>query len=168
MLSKHFFYQLRLISPGGAGRNRVLNKSDFLKLQILLPPLPEQRRIAEILGTWDQAITLTEQLIAAKQRRKKALMQQLLTGRQRFREFEGEEWHEVKLKDVATINPPKPGHLTEDTLISFIGMADVSEDAKLINTVDRPYGAVKNGFTSFKDTDVLVAKITPCLYLLTD
>ena len=52
-----------------------------------LPPLPEQRRIAETLRTWDQAIILTEQLIAAKQRRKKALMQQLLTGQWRFREF---------------------------------------------------------------------------------
>jgi type I restriction enzyme S subunit len=56
-------------------------------VEVLLPPLPEQRRIAETLRTWDQAIILTEQLIAAKQHRKKALMQQLLTGQRRFREF---------------------------------------------------------------------------------
>src|SRR5690606_24677335 len=57
---------------------------------IPLPPLPEQRRIAEVLSTWDSAIEQTERLIDAKQRRKKALMQQLLTGKKRFAEFEGE------------------------------------------------------------------------------
>ncbi|MBE7474688.1 MAG: hypothetical protein DPW09_01885 [Anaerolineae bacterium] len=79
-----------------------INQTDVKSLEILLPPLPEQRRIAEILGAWDEAITLTERLIAAKHRRKKALMQQLLTGRRRFREFEGEEWREIHLGEVFT------------------------------------------------------------------
>lgn len=52
-----------------------------------LPPLPEQRKIAAILSTWDAAIALTEQVIGALQRRKQALMQVLLTGAVRFREF---------------------------------------------------------------------------------
>lgn len=80
-----------------------INQTDVKSLEILLPPLPEQRRIAEILSTCDEAITLTERLIAARQRRKRALMQQLLTGRRRFREFEGEEWREVKLGNVAKL-----------------------------------------------------------------
>lgn len=78
-----------------------ISREDVLETPILLPPLPEQRRIAEILSTWDEAITLTERLITARQRRKKALMQQLLTGWRRFREFEGEEWRDVSLQDVA-------------------------------------------------------------------
>lgn len=89
--------RLQAIATKGVSQaniNPTILKERFL---VPLPPLPEQRRIAEILGTWDQTITLTEQLIAAKQRRKKALMQQLLTGRRRFREFEGEEWREVHL-----------------------------------------------------------------------
>ena len=61
---------------------------------VLLPPLAEQRKIAAILSTWDEAITLTHQLIAALQRRKQALMQLLLTGAVRFPEFD-DEWETV-------------------------------------------------------------------------
>lgn len=52
-----------------------------------VPPLAEQKKIALVLSTWDRAIEKTEQLIAQKQRLKKGLMQQLLTGKVRFREF---------------------------------------------------------------------------------
>jgi type I restriction enzyme S subunit len=49
-----------------------------------LPTVSEQRRIISTLGVWDQAITLTERLIAAKQQLRRGLMQQLLTGKRRF------------------------------------------------------------------------------------
>lgn len=67
-----------------------------------LPPLPEQRKIAQILRTWDEAIATVEQLIAALQRRKKGLMQRLLTGQVRFPEFEDAPWEEVELGDYLT------------------------------------------------------------------
>jgi type I restriction enzyme S subunit len=79
-----------------------LGVSRFANLDALLPPLPEQRRIADILGTWDRAIRLTEQRIAAQQQRKRALMQHLLTGRRRFREFAGSEWREYTLGELFT------------------------------------------------------------------
>ncbi len=47
----------------------------------------EEDKIAQILSTWDKAIEKLAALIAAKQKRKKALMQQLLTGKKRFAEF---------------------------------------------------------------------------------
>jgi len=55
--------------------------------KIPLPPLHEQQKIAEILSTWDRAIEQTQKLIDAKQRLKKGLMQQLLTGERRFPGF---------------------------------------------------------------------------------
>lgn len=64
-----------------------LNRNDLHTVRIAVPPLPEQQKIAAILSTWDRAIELTEKLIAAKQKRKQALMQQLLTGKVRFKEF---------------------------------------------------------------------------------
>jgi type I restriction enzyme S subunit len=76
-----------------------INSKEFRKLKIPLPPLPEQRQIAEILSTWDRAIEKTERLIAAKEKRKKGLIQQLLTGKVRFEDFE-EEWQEFKLGDL--------------------------------------------------------------------
>ncbi len=84
-----------------AGGQASINSQDILQLQIPLPPLPEQRAIAAILSTWDEAITLTERLIAALRQRKQALMQMLLTGAVRFREFEGEEWETVEIGAVA-------------------------------------------------------------------
>ena len=133
----------------------------FLSISIAIPPLVEQRKIAAILSTWDEAIMLTGQLIAALQRRKQALMQLLLTGAVRFPEFE-DEWVEVMLGEIAYINPAKPNGIVDDEDISFIAMANVSEDARLTNMVDRKYADVKNGFTGFQEDDVLIAKITPC------
>jgi len=72
------------------------------RVKIPLPPLPEQRKIAGILGTWDEAIALAERRIEAARQRKKGLMQRLLTGRVRFPEFEGEEWREIRLGSVFT------------------------------------------------------------------
>jgi type I restriction enzyme S subunit len=71
------------------------------RFQIPLPPLPEQQKIAEILSTWDEAIAVTEQLIAALKKRKKGLMQRLLTGQVRFPGFD-EEWRDVRLGDIFT------------------------------------------------------------------
>lgn len=73
-------------------------------IRVPMFPVSEQRKIAAILSTWDRAIELTEKLIAAKQKRKQALMQQLLTGKVRCKEFAGKHWIRVPLgkllKDV--------------------------------------------------------------------
>ena len=54
---------------------------------LVLPPLPEQKKSAEILSTWDEAIEKLNSYIEAKKKLKKALMRRLLTGKQRFKEF---------------------------------------------------------------------------------
>jgi type I restriction enzyme S subunit len=73
---------------------------------MLIPSLPEQRKIAEILFTWDKAISTTERLIDNSKQQKKALMQQLLAGKKRLLDgsgklFEG-EWKEVKLGEICS------------------------------------------------------------------
>ncbi|WP_417247529.1 restriction endonuclease subunit S [Celeribacter sp.] len=96
------FHHRRLtphLSRQGAGRYK-LNKASLEKIPMLVPPLPEQRKIAEILSTWDAAIEKTEALLATAKAQKRALMQSLLTGKRRFPEFEGQEWKEVRLGDV--------------------------------------------------------------------
>ncbi|MDH4129480.1 MAG: restriction endonuclease subunit S [Spirochaetota bacterium] len=64
-----------------------LHLEEIKKFRINLPPLPEQEKIANILSTWDNAIEITEKLIHTKKQQKKALMQKLLTGKTRFKEF---------------------------------------------------------------------------------
>ena len=74
--------------------------ADIIKnLQIPLPPLPEQKAIAECLSTWDVAIEKQNTLINALTERKKALMQQLLTGKKRLPGFSG-AWKDVKLGSI--------------------------------------------------------------------
>lgn len=68
---------------------------DLDRIKIPLPPLPEQKKIAEILSTWDKAIEKQTQLIQKLEWRKKGLMQQLLTGKKRLPGFTG-EWKKVK------------------------------------------------------------------------
>lgn len=76
-----------------------LNNKHINPFRIDLPPLPEQQKIAAILSTWDRAIELTEKLIAAEQRRKQALMQQLLTGKVRLPKSKG-KWKRVKTGSI--------------------------------------------------------------------
>ena len=74
--------------------------ADIIKnLQIPLPPLPEQKKIADCLSTWDVAIEKQSALINALTDRKKALMQQLLTGKKRLPGF-SEEWKEVSFEKL--------------------------------------------------------------------
>ncbi|MCD4673241.1 MAG: restriction endonuclease subunit S [Anaerolineaceae bacterium] len=87
----------------GQGHSVVHIYSSLLKdLIVQFPPIPEQRKIADILSTWDRAIELAEKQIKAKQRLKKGLMQQLLTGKMRFPGFE-EEWKEYKVGNIADL-----------------------------------------------------------------
>jgi len=82
-----------------------INLQVLKPLEILTPPLPEQRKIAKILSTWDKAISTTEKLIETSKQQKKALMQQLLTGKKRLidpetgKAFEG-EWAQEEIGNL--------------------------------------------------------------------
>jgi len=89
-----------------------ISQDAFAGVEVMVPPLPEQRKIAAILSTWDEAITLTERLIAALRKRKQALMQLLLTGEVRFPGFEG-EWEAAKLGDNAVFHNGRAYKKTE-------------------------------------------------------
>ncbi|GFE93665.1 restriction endonuclease subunit S [Acetobacter persici] len=85
---------------------RNLSLKTIKTSNILLPPLPEQKKIAAILSTWDRAIEGTEKLLANSQQQKKALMQQLLTGKKRLPGFSG-EWKKKTLSNVCQIKTGK-------------------------------------------------------------
>lgn len=82
--SSHTRYTLSSTATGTSGSMKNITKSDVLNIKIDIPPLPEQRKIAQILSTWDKAISTTERLIDNSKQQKKALMQQLLTGKKRL------------------------------------------------------------------------------------
>ena len=111
----NFFYSVMSSETGKkeiyryakSGVQPSLNLADIAKFKVPVPPFPEQQKIAKILSTWDKAISTTERLIENSTQQKKALMQQLLTGKKRLLDDEGKrfesEWEEVKLGKVADV-----------------------------------------------------------------
>lgn len=104
-----YFQQTCFHSSIGVHIEKMIFKLDnWFKWDFNLPPLPEQRKIAQILSTWDRGIATTEKLIDASKQQKKALMQKLLTGKKRLidpetgKAFQG-DWEEVKLNQIANI-----------------------------------------------------------------
>ncbi|WP_180014665.1 restriction endonuclease subunit S [Acinetobacter sp. YH16031] len=81
-----------------------VQKADITEQVILVPSLAEQQRIAQILSTWDQAISATEKMLENSQQQKKALMQQLLTGKKRLFDENGVkfsgEWQTLSLDSL--------------------------------------------------------------------
>ena len=96
---EYFYYVVsfnknRMLRFAGQTAVPILNKTEFETMSFIRPPFLEQKNIAEIISTWDEAIEQTRKLIAAKKRCKKALMQQLLTGELRFTQFSEYSWAE--------------------------------------------------------------------------
>ena len=76
-----------------------ISTSDIRKIKLAVPPMGEQRKIAEILGVWDEAIEKQSRLIERLEVRKRALMQRLLTGRVRLPNFVT-PWQKIKLGEI--------------------------------------------------------------------
>mgnify|MGYP003290860100 CR=1 FL=1 len=87
--------------------------SDIRKIKLAVPPLEEQRKIAKILGVWDEAIEKQSRLIEKLELRKRALMQRLLTGRTRLPGFTS-PWQKVKLGEIGKTYNGLTGKSKED------------------------------------------------------
>ncbi len=77
-----------------------LSKTSLLKENIFVPPFKQQQKIAEILSTWDEAISLTKNSIETLKERNKGLAQQLLTGKKRLKGF-NDSWLTKRIKDFS-------------------------------------------------------------------
>lgn len=76
-----------------------INSAQLKQFPLPLPPCSEQRRIAEVLRTWDNAIATTELLIEQKKRRQDGLLEDLARG-DFGRGFGNEKWIETSIKDI--------------------------------------------------------------------
>lgn len=90
----------RQVFSGQSGlAQKHLNVSSYSKMTFALPQVHEQRRIVEILSTWDQAIATAERLLANSQRCTRDLMASMLSGRRRFPGF-SDKWRYVDFDTV--------------------------------------------------------------------
>lgn len=93
------YESIRKLSNGGSQEN--LSTEIIKKIKISLPPIAEQRKIAEILSAQDRIIELKTKLLEEKKRLKKYLCQVLLSGKRRFSSF-SDKWKQNPLSDFLT------------------------------------------------------------------
>lgn len=143
MKSNYFLRQVRGQDSGSAMNFFGIKSTE--KFKIILPPLPEQCKIAQILSTWDKAISTTERLIDNSKQQKKALMQQLLTGKKRLlddsgKPFEGEV-QDFKLGDISKMNSGgTPKSSVEEYYggeIPWVSIADMTKHGKWISSTGK-------------------------------
>lgn len=95
-----------------SGAKAGLNLPTIRSIPLDIPTISEQRKIADILSTWDKAISITECQVENSKQQKKALMQQLLTSKKRLLDDSGkpfeEEWKKVELGKLLDYKQPTP------------------------------------------------------------
>ena len=153
-----FFKQVK--NDLGATINSI-NNGNLLNFKIPLPPLDEQEKIAEILSTWDEAINLTINLIESKKQFKKALMQNLLTAKIRFPEFQ-DEWREVTIGELFEV---KKGQGLSKEMLDTNGKFECVLYGELYTTYDEIIENVKSrtnfqGSIKSKFDDILIPSST--------
>lgn len=167
ILQKWIKKMLDEISPGGAGRNRVMSKSAFLNLPCINPPIIEQLKIAEILTTCDTLIKLKKDLLVQKEQQRKWLIQNLLNPKEgiRLNGFDG-EWHRTALNDIATIANSKFDPQKDECAYKCIELEHIeSKSGKIIGWVNSSQQlSIK---TYFKKGDILFGKLRPYLRKIT-
>ncbi|HAU27249.1 MAG TPA: hypothetical protein DCW49_07675 [Alteromonas australica] len=146
--SLYFYYYYRsrqerithTAKTGGA--QPFLSLKDLKKLKVVLPPINEQCKIARILLTWDKAISTIERLIDNSKQQKKALMQQLLTGKKRLLDdsdnpFDG-KWEALYLHDVAKIivSPVDKKAVEGEIPVTLCNYTDVYYNTRISKSLD--------------------------------
>ena len=128
----------------------AVNSSDVAKLKLAVPPMAEQKKIAEILGVWDEAIEKQSRLIEKLELRKRGLMQRLLSGRTRLPGFTA-PWQKVKLGEICKrVTRRNEGNNQNVMTISaqkgFVSQTDFFNKSVASSTLDNYYLVLKDEF----------------------
>ena len=123
---------------------KEISLEELRKVKLPIPPLSEQQKIAKILSTWDNAISTTERLIDNSTQQKKALMQQLLTGKKRLLDESGKpfagEWESRLFKNILKLDrgsSPRPivKYMTDsEDGVNWIKIGDTKGEGLYINS----------------------------------
>lgn len=162
ILNKYLFhlFDAKLIDLQSVGLNtfgKSLNSS-FLKndVKIPLPPLDKQEEIIAVCEALDIQGQKSKKLVEEKKKEIEEILNETMS----------KNFPLKKIKEIAEINPSKKelSGLDPGTMISFIEMASVSEKGFISHKEDRRYSQVKKGsYRYFREGDIIVAKITPCM-----
>ena len=156
------FQQTCFQSSIGVDVEKMVFKVDWwLKQQLNVPPLAEQKKIAAILSTWETAIEETRALIAAAKRRKKAVVQKLLSG-DPCNNGHKKDWTKQSLNEIANLRNDKYDPATTTDNPTCVELEHIESDSgRLIGSVlAKQQSSIKN---RFQPGDVLFGKLRPYL-----
>ena len=143
-----------IIKLGAGGAQPNISQEIIKRYKILCPPLEEQDKIAEILSTWDLAIEKQEQLIEKKKEFKKGLMQMLLSGEVRFKEF-NDKWKIKEIgnyieeyKEKSTISNQYP--VLTSSRNGIVLQKDYFKDNQVTTNDNIGYNIIPKGYITFR------------------
>lgn len=96
-LMNYYRHRIGIYAVGSS--QKVLSLKALRNVALPIPPLSEQKKIAEILSTWDKSIETSEKLLSNAEAQKRALMQQMLSGKRRLR-GRASRWDKARLGDL--------------------------------------------------------------------
>ena len=131
----------------------TMSQEEIANFQIAVPPIEEQQCIVSVLSLWDIAIEKQSELIEKLKLRKRALMQQLLTGKKRLPEFSG-EWKRIKAGEIFESSSIRGNG--NEVLLSATQEHGVIPRDKLEGRVTMPTGEL-NSFKLVEEGDFVIS-----------
>ena len=158
-----------LHNVAGGVATPIVNKSTFANLEVCVPPLPTQRKIAAILSTYDDLIENNTRRIKILEDMAQTLYREWFVhfrfpGHEHVQMVESplgaipQEWKVVPASEAMFVNPKTS--VPRDTIKPFVPMKSATEHSMLITEIEERTG---NSGAKFKNGDTLFARITPCL-----
>jgi type I restriction enzyme S subunit len=173
LMSKYLFFnlrnryqELRQISDGNSIRGSITTKH-IKALDIIVPPLPEQKAIAATLACLDDKIELNNRINKTLEEMAQAIFKSWFIDFEPFQdgEFEDSElglipkgWRIYKLSEVIEINPTRK--IARGSVVPYLDMSNMPTQGHSPSLwIEREVGSGMK----FMNGDTLIARITPCL-----
>lgn len=155
-LNKYYLMEVlrevgKTVEGNAAVMGVTLNKKSLATLTIPLPPLGEQKRIAEILGKTTGAISSVQKQIEQAKKLRSSIVGMASKMAVELR----------AISEYFDINPRQPRNIPDNAPTSFVPMANLDETFGISPIASR-FSEHKKGYTYFENGDILLAKITPC------
>ena len=176
IMSNSFQSNLQTFGTGSTATG--IKASKLSKLILVLPYIREQAQIANFLDQKTSEIDLLiadkKKLIELLEEKRQTIITEAVTKglnpdvkmKDSGIEWIGDIpdiWEVVRLKDVCCTNPNKSDlNINEDIEVTFIPMENIVSTGIVDTSITKNISDVYNGYTCFKDEDIIIAKVTPC------
>ena len=147
--------QNKILNVQGGAMKNLVGMDQIRKVKFIIPSLPEQKAIADCLSTWDEAIEKQTKLIAAKEQRKKGLMQQLLSGKKRLPGFE-KKWKLHSIEELFIFKNGKAHEnvIDEEGKFILINSKFISSNSQVVKRTNKNLSPLKIDDLVFVMSDV--------------